>query len=96
MKLVLLFFFILGCVSRFCLYGGDCLELENGGFYCRCKNGFLGVICNYLLGRREFVIYLEWYWYGLVYMVMVVWYFKDYSNVMLFFVYSLRVLILWC
>eukprot|EP00105_Crassostrea_gigas_P036674 XP_019920822.1 PREDICTED: uncharacterized protein LOC105323303 [Crassostrea gigas] len=40
-----------GCVSRPCLHGGDCLELENGGFHCRCKNGFSGATCNYLSAK---------------------------------------------
>lgn len=40
-----------GCVSRTCLHGGDCLELENGGFHCRCKNGFSGATCNYLSAK---------------------------------------------
>lgn len=40
-----------GCVSRPCLHGGDCLELENGGFYCRCKNGFSGDTCNYISAK---------------------------------------------
>lgn len=93
MKLALLFLFILGCVSRTCLHGGDCLELENGGFHCRCKNGFSGATCNYLSGRRKTVIDLEWYRYGLVNMVMGVWYSKDCTFVMLFPVYSLRVVI---
>lgn len=93
MKLALLFLFILGCVSRTCLHGGDCLELENGGFHCRCKNGFSGATCNYLSGRRKTVIDLEWYRYGLVNMVMGVWYSKDCTYVMLFPVYSLRVVI---
>lgn len=84
MKLALLFLFILGCVSRTCLHGGDCLELENGGFHCRCKNGFSGATCNYLSGRRKTVIDLEWYRYGLVNMVMGVWYSKDCTYVMLF------------
>lgn len=74
LKLVsLLLLFLLGCVSRPCLHGGDCLELENGGFYCRCKNGFSGDTCNYISGKRETVVNVEWYRYFLVKMIMVLW-----------------------